>query len=792
MSISHRRVAAAAAASTFVTALLTAGAAQAHSTNYWPVAGSSLKMGWSANGKKTKFQFKTKKQVNINPVSIVEDPREEGATLAVIGGGTQPGNSGVIHLAPNLWTPIGSEDAPTGWRFQGDPYNTKGVSKIQIKAGRTDGSLQIQAKEEWWPFDITAPQESVQVVLTIGTYTFCAEFSADREAVFKVDEAGAVQASASLAPTECPAVCGNGITDPGEQCDDGNNVDNDTCTNTCEGCNPSGAEYASTYDGIQDILFQGYGCTNDACHGSAAEGGLDLRAGASHADLVNVASAIDPNVARVFPGDQDLSMLYLKIAEKTLGSAVVNAPGSAMPVGGSTVSEDHLEALRLWIRGGAPETGVVAGTAQLLGSCLPPPTPLDIPQPPVPDPSVGTQLAMPGYLLESGREVEGCVATYYDVSATVPPSMMVDCPGMFPGTNETGLNAGKCFSYQGNALYQDAQSHHSIVDIYPGEYNWNDPGWGPWTCYGGPTNGATCDPSVANVCGTGGVCGGRFHHGVACLDTITDDWGAPDYNNSEAPQFSGSQESTANFHFPNGVYAILPLKGLVLWNSHAFNLTGEDTEMEAWINMTYTDQRNWPAVGLFESQWNFTHNVPVFEQREYCATLTFPEGTHLFQLSSHTHKRGIRWRYYQAPQTPCVAPGAFVNPACTPGHIDDVFYESYDYSDPLTLNADPIHVYSGTTEDRTIKFCALFDNGFTDPAHVKTQSGSPQPTGNLIVGGPCSNAEVRCMGGVNKGQLCSGNDLNCPGSTCDACPLKGGVTTEDEMFLPLGTYYVVP
>jgi hypothetical protein len=38
---------------------------------------------------------------------------------------------------------------------------------------------------------------------------------------------------------------------------------------------------------------------------------------------------------------------------------------------------------------------------------------------------------------------------------------------------------------------------------------------------------------------------------------------------------------------------------------------------------------------------------------------------------------------------------------------------------------------------------------------------------------------------------CGGDDSVCgEGGMCDACPLLGGVTTDDEMFLPLGSYYV--
>ena len=772
---------------------LLATTAVAHEGDHWPVTGDSLKMKYSADGKKTKFAFKTRRQVNINPVSIAEDPTVERSTLTVRGSGASPGDTGVIVLDPARWEQIGSPETPKGWKYKSDPYYSDGVTKIQIKSGKTDGSLQIQAKSIYWPFAIDAEQDSVEVVLTIGGFAYCAEFSAARMAEFKTNEAGEVVASLSLAPGDCPQICGNGIVETGEGCDDGNLVDGDTCTNACLGCSIDDAEYASTFEGIQALIFDNpvYNCTNDACHGSgfAGNGNLDLRAGASYGALVGVPSQIQPSTERVFPGDQDLSVLWLKIAERTLGN--VDAPGTGMPASNPTsVSEDHLEALRLWIRGGAPETGVVAGTAELLGSCLPAPTPLDIPQPPVPDPAVGTQFAQPGYNLASEDEVEGCVATYYDVSATVPAGMMVDCPGAFPGTNETGLNAGKCFSYSGNELYQDAQSHHSIVHIYPGDYNWNDSGWGTWRCYGGPTPDAACVPTTADPCGTGGVCGSKFHPGVACLDTITEDWGAPDFQTSEAPQFSGAQESTANFGFPTGVYSLLPLKGLIVWNSHAFNLTNQATEMEAWINITYTDQRTWPAIGLFDDQWIFTQNVPPFEQREYCATHTFPEGTRLFQLTSHTHKRGIRWRYYSPPQTPCSAPGGSTSPSCLPS--GDVFYESYDYSDPLTLNPDPPLHYTGTVNDRTIKFCALFDNGFTNPDHVKTRSGSPTPTGNLIIGGPCDINATFCMGGVNKGLPCNGDDGNCPLSTCDACTLRGGVTTEDEMYIPIGTYFVNP
>jgi cysteine-rich repeat protein len=800
-SRSARIVAAAAAALSFS---FLATAACAHEDLQWPLSGDQLKATWSNTYSRIKFQFKTKDQININSSSIIEDPREEGATLVVRGTGALPGNTGIIRLPAESWKRIGPEDGIKGWKFKSaDPELTGGVTKVQIKSASAGGSLKIQAKGGAWNFQIFSPQDSVEIVLSLGTFSYCSEFSAATSATFDTNESGEIVAEDAQAPAGCSPVCGNGILEAGEECDDGNDVNNDTCSNTCEGCDPMDVEYPSTFAAIQNLIFDSpsYGCSADVCHGSGylSNGELDLREGNSYDMLVGPNTTTNADMERVYPGDKDLSSLYLKLAEKVFGSMVVDGPGAPMPSGATPpLTEEHLEAIRLWIHSGASETGIVAGTAELLGSCLPESTPADIDQPEVPDPSFGTQFAMPGYNLESQSEVEGCVASYYDVSQTVPASMMVDCPGMFPGTNETGLNAGKCFSHRGNDLFQDAQSHHSIVHIYQGDYDWNDPGWGPWTCYGGDTPGAACDPTITGDCGVdgegiNGVCGGRFHLGVACLDTIDSDFGAPDFQTSNAPTFSGSQEPTAHFNFPNGVFNIMPLKGVIVWNSHAFNLTNQDTAMETWINMTYTDTRTWPAVGLFDNRWIFEQNVPPFGTQELCATHTFAEGTRLFQLSSHTHARGVRWRYYGPPQTPCSQPAGTINGLCLPGDEEDIFYTSYDYSDPVTINPDPPMHFTGTTANRTIKFCSLYDNGSpANPDLIKRQSTSPVPTGNLPIGGPCSNSEVVCLGGTNKGALCNGNDASCPGSVCDACPLRGGVTTEDEMYIAIGTFYLNP
>lgn len=758
----------------------------AHDDEHKRIAGQKLKMAYDAvKPTKKKFQFKTKDQIAIAGLTAI-DPTAVPSSLIVRGVGPSDGDTGVIRLDPAKWSQVGSG----GWQYKDDAKVTTslGVQKIQLKSGVVGGSLQIKAKGSFWPYAIIGAQQGVEIFLNIGGETYCAQYGAT-VTEFTRNEAGAVQGKTSNPPAECNPVCGNGIQELGEQCDDNNADDGDTCNNQCEGCLPQDVEYASTFEAIQDVVFDSptYGCSNDTCHGSALAGGLDLRLGTSYSQLVGVASANSPNPQndiRVFPGDQDLSFLYNKIASKTLGTP--NNVGTPMPVGPAVVSEEHLEAIRLWIRGGAPETTVVAGTSELLGSCLPEAQPLKIPQPDAPAPGTGVQFAMPGYDLPQQSETELCVPTFYDLTGQVPAQYVVPCPGAFPGTNP----GDQCFAYKRQFLAQDPQSHHSIIHIYKGTYDVTHASWGPWTCYLGDNDGQACDPQLANQC-PGGVCGGAVSETVACLGFGAPDWGLL---NNNAPQFSGSQESISEITNPTGVYSLLPMRGIIGWNSHAFNLTSEDMNMEAWLNLDFTDDLQFPAQQLFNSTWIFTQNVPPYQTREYCATHTFAEGTRLFQISSHMHKRGKRWRWYLPPQVPCAGPSS-----CSPGDAEDIFYESTDYSDPLEIRYDPPWHFTGTANDRTLKFCALYDNGFNDPSEVKLASTSPCPPNGcgFIPGGPCgpggdpNNPNMYCVGGPNQAQQCVA-DTDCPLSTCDACALKGGVTTEDEMFIGLGNFYVDP
>jgi hypothetical protein len=263
-----------------------------------------------------------------------------------------------------------------------------------------------------------------------------------------------------------------------------------------------------------------------------------------------------------------------------------------------------------------------------------------------------------------------------------------------------------------------------------------------------------------------------------------------------------------------------------VWNSHAFNLTDVDSTMSQYLNLGFANgaaEQQYPSRQLFDAEDIFTQYVPPFESREYCATSTMPRGTRQFRLSSHMHEHGVLWRTWAPPNTPCKAdcagpptttPFGCSNaslPVCTGPREDDPIYTSTVYNDPLQLDFDPPLEFDGLDDaDRTWLFCARYDNGATpDGPGVKTFSGSPEPPpvfGGVIdvkLGGPCAEAERACVDGPNKGQLCDPSITATDEATfcetsegagdgsCDACPLRGGVTTSDEMFINLGNYYVV-
>ena len=396
----------------------------------------------------------------------------------------------------------------------------------------------------------------------------------------------------------------------------------------------SSREFTGTYDLLQQVIFENRGCTNDVCHGETQAGGLDLRAESSYENLIEVAArtvpaAAFPGLRRVVPGQKDESLLFLNLAAAVLPEDW-NAPLRAMPLGLPPISIDELTALRDWIEHGAPREGTVPGSGELLDACLPPAEPIAIEPLPIPQPSQGVQIRMPRRRISPQSESEVCFVSHYDLTGKVPAAAL----------NEDG----SAFYYRSVQIRQDPLSHHLFVDEYLGAAQPEDPSWGEFRCRGGEFEGAVCTPKDFDTCGPEGLCGSEPTEAIACLG-----FGPGDLYFAKR-RLLFTQEASTLQRFPTGVVGEMPIRGALVWNSHAFNVTDSAGKLEAWLNFEFaaeTDEPRSVATALYVDDDIFAMDVPAFAAAEVCAHHQLPAGAQLFELSSHTHRFGRRFRTYR-------------------------------------------------------------------------------------------------------------------------------------------------
>jgi hypothetical protein len=139
---------------------------------------------------------------------------------------------------------------------------------------------------------------------------------------------------------------------------------------------PDSGPCLTTFQAITRTIFDGAGCTGGACHTTPGPdtpaAGLDLTRDDAYRDLVGVPARtpLQPTLMRIAKGDELSSFLYLKVAAAEPGGAPLPSGGGApMPVGLPPLASSKLALLRLWIRAGAPETGVVDGTQAQVDGC---------------------------------------------------------------------------------------------------------------------------------------------------------------------------------------------------------------------------------------------------------------------------------------------------------------------------------------------------------------------------------------------------------------------------------------
>lgn len=410
--------------------------------------------------------------------------------------------------------------------------------------------------------------------------------------------------------------------------------------------------FDSTFALLRSILER-RGCTNTLCHDGTASGGLDLTAADLYDHLVDAPpqSVTDrPGLRRVTPAKKENSLLWLNVAAATLPGQW-SAPLRAMPLGGlPPLTTNELQVLQLWIEDGAPRAGVVPGTGALVDACLPPPEPLETRPLDPPPPGTGVQLRAPRQMLAAHSEREVCFVTYYDLTDQVPPR--------FRGPG------GDTFRYKHIDARQDPLSHHAVVIPYRGAAAIGSPIWGAFACGGGADDGAACDPTDPASCGDDGVCGSQPTPSVGCIGFGPGDASIGVGNDSLFNTMAAGLGSVP------GVYAEAPLRGMLVWDSHAYNVTDREGKLDIWVNLEFAapEEQRHPLRRFTEVLEQFRLAVPAFGAQELCARYVVPPNVALLELSSHNHKRGRRFRIWQGAFA--CAGGANLGAPCSPAGVE--------------------------------------------------------------------------------------------------------------------------
>ena len=525
-------------------------------------------------------------------------------------------------------------------------------------------------------------------------------------------------------------------------------------------------DYCPTYDSTWDAIYSEtlVTCANSKCHSiDVKAGGLDLTKDNAYANLLDVPSQGSSHY-RVRPKKPSQSSLYRKLSAATHQGSYPDLP---MPPGGNGLTSDQLEAIQIWISQAAPKEGSVGDTLglqedyieDLLGVCLPEPGKSIIKPLEPPAPGEGLQSSMPWHAAPAEAEREVCFAVYEDFSDQIPPEFM----------DETG----DYFYIRGGTKRQAAYTHHNLKYASAASIDQiHDPEYGEWTCGAISSHpdaalveGQICEPTDLDSCGTYSKCHAELQNSIACRGY------------GPIPDTAGGGGATLGLGTgieKDGYYKKYPVRGTQHWNSHVFNLSTEDGWHKVWQNFYYATDRRFEAKGINDVSSIFiATGVAPFTREAKCADYVFNQGDALLAGTSHNHKRGENW-------------------ITTIKDTGEIIYESYTYDDPAyVVYEPPITFNSADPAKRTVENCAVYNNGVN-------ADGSPNIELVVRLSQRPPNARSCTPTACVQGKVaapCNGKDDNAscdsePGAGdgwCDACAISGAFSSDDEMFIYIGS-----
>jgi hypothetical protein len=99
----------------------------------------------------------------------------------------------------------------------------------------------------------------------------------------------------------------------------------------------------------------------------------------------------------------------------------------------------------------------------------------------------------------------------------------------------------------------------------------------------------------------------------------------------------------------DGIFAEAKLSGILVWDSHAFNVTDSPAPLDIWVNFDFAapDEQLLPLQWFVDISAIAAMRVAPFGMEEVCNRHVMPDGARLLDLFSHTHKRGKRFRVFE-------------------------------------------------------------------------------------------------------------------------------------------------
>jgi hypothetical protein len=413
----------------------------------FPIGARTLKIRAKASGATLTFVSRDA-NAPFPAIGSADDPATGTLGGVVVELFSSNNGSGSMNVPPGLGKPGWQAKLATisQYKFTNSaaPAAPSPVKTLSIRQGK---QLKIVAKDV--PVPLQNAHGTLAIRVTMGTLRACAFFGPQ---TITKDVPGSF-------------IGKNAVVTALPDCDD------ETLGNPPNQCGG-----LDTFTVIQQRIFTTKGCDVGTCHGPFAAASLDLRPGASYAELVGVSpsnpAANAAGKKLVDPFDAVGSFLSQKLHGTMDGQG---GEGAAMPLVGAPLSTDELAVIDAWIDAGAPETGEVAGAP-----CLPPPT--YEPAPALDPPPGGHQLILNGPVLQPGVEQEGCLwvpvpnSTDFDVSkwefslnpGTHHFAVFEWNRSGAPTTNVWTANDFGCFSGTqfGNNLSGSPQAPY-FVDAYP-------------------------------------------------------------------------------------------------------------------------------------------------------------------------------------------------------------------------------------------------------------------------------------------------------------------------------------